>query len=289
MPNKSESNTGSPRKNFEDSDVLRALLIRLHHGGKQAWRTDPEAAELMEHAAKKYAALAKKHGLDPWEAAAAAFEAMRGAATRRADDPWAVVTRAVQITCVAEERGQGLLCSTHQARRPRYSIFHDPERFSDRENPLTDYHRAFTSPDFTADADDDEPGCNSIDEPITDVDSAIADTVQLFVLLGWERCIAQAAVDYATMRLAELPSRQSAYEALRREHRAQAALDLPGSSWTALLRIILGSPDPALASATTGRGVLLRLLIGEPLRMLLMDEDLVLTVSMAAPRKREQP
>ena len=87
------------RERFDDSEALRALLTRLHEAGRGAWRHDPEAAALMEHAASKYAALARKHGLDPWEAASAAFEAMRGAATRRAEDPWAVITRAVQVTC----------------------------------------------------------------------------------------------------------------------------------------------------------------------------------------------
>ena len=71
------------RDRFEDSEALRALLNRLHDAGRDAWRTDPEAAALMRHAAQRYGALAKKHGLDPWEAASAAFEAMRGAATLR--------------------------------------------------------------------------------------------------------------------------------------------------------------------------------------------------------------
>src|SRR5690606_6233874 len=70
------------RNRFEDSEALRALLNRLHAAGRGAWQRDPEAAALMKHAASKYAALARKHGLDPWEAASAAFEAMRGAATR---------------------------------------------------------------------------------------------------------------------------------------------------------------------------------------------------------------
>lgn len=65
-------------------------------------------------------------GLDQWEAASAAFDAMRTPAVRNAEDPWAVITRAVQVTLIAEESGNGLLCSTHQARRPQYSGFHDP-------------------------------------------------------------------------------------------------------------------------------------------------------------------
>ena len=132
-----------PREKFEDPEGLRALLDRLHAAGRGSWRADPEAAALMRHAAEKYAALARKHGLDPWEAAAAAFDAMRTPSVRRAEDPWAMVTRAVQVTCIAEERANGLLCSVHQARRPRYSVFHDAERFSDRENLLIDYHPAF--------------------------------------------------------------------------------------------------------------------------------------------------
>ena len=135
-----------PAEDYHSSEGLRALLNRLHTAGRGAWEHDPAAAELMAFAAEKYAALAHKHHLDPWEAASAAFDVMRTKAARTADDPWAVVTHAVRITWIAEERGQGLLCSTHQARRPRYSVFHDPERLSDRENPLDDHHPAFTSP-----------------------------------------------------------------------------------------------------------------------------------------------
>lgn len=272
------------RDRFEDSEELRALLNRLHQAGRGAWRNDPEAAALMRHAADKYAALAKKHGLDPWEAASAAFEAMRGAATRKADDPWAVVTRAVQVTCIGEERGNGLLCSVHQARRPRYSVFHDAERFSDRENPLADYHPAFQVDPF---ADDDEPEARQA-EPVTTVASAVEDTIAFFCLLGWEPETARAAVEYVTTRLTEAPSRSSAFEGLRRDRQARALLDLPGSSWTTLLRIVLGVPDAALAHTNAGRGVLLRLLIGEPLRALLMDDDLVLAAGLAAPRS-ERP
>ena len=70
----------------------------------------------------------------------AAFDAMRNPSVRRAEDPWAVVTRAVQVTCIS--RAAGLLCSVHQSRRPRYFRFHDVERFSDRGRRLADYHPA---------------------------------------------------------------------------------------------------------------------------------------------------
>jgi len=269
------------RERFDDSEALRALLTRLHEAGRGAWRHDPEAAALMEHAASKYAALARKHGLDPWEAASAAFEAMRGAATRRAEDPWAVITRAVQVTCTAEERGNGLLCSVHQARRPRYSVFHDAERFSDRENPLPDYHPAFRFDPVTDDEPDDE---DPAPERAVNVTAAIEDTIAFLTRVGWEPETARAAVEYVTARLTEASSRASAFEVLRRDRQARALLDLPGASWTALLRAVLGVPDPALAHTNAGRGMLRRLLIGQPLRALLTDDDLVITAGLAAPR-----
>src|SRR5690606_16629705 len=137
---------------------------------------------------------ARKHGLDPWEAASAAFKVMISRAAREARDPWAVITHAVRITCIFEERAQGLLCSVHQARRPHVSAFHDPERFSDRENPLTDYHPAFhiTDPNDDAaetDADgagsDDGGGCGS-NRACTSAESAAEDAIALFTLLGWD-------------------------------------------------------------------------------------------------------
>ena len=277
-----QTDSQDKRGRFEDSEALRALLTRLHEAGQGAWRHDPEAAALMRHAADKYAALARKHGLDPWEAASAAFEAMRGAATRRAEDPWAVVTRAVQVTCIGEERGNGLLCSVHQARRPRYSVFHDAERFSDRENPLPDYHPAFRFDPF-ADTDDDDESDEVVPERAVNVTAAVEDTIALLSWVGWEPTTARAAVEYITGRLAESVSRASAFETLRRDRQARALLDLPGSSWTTLLRIVLGHPDPALSGTSTGRGLLLRLLNGEPLRALLRDDDLVLTAGLAAP------
>lgn len=271
-----------PRERFEDPEGLRALLDRLHAAGRGSWRADPEAAALMRHAAEKYAALARKHGLDPWEAAAAAFDAMRTPSVRRAEDPWAMVTRAVQVTCIAEERANGLLCSVHQARRPRYSVFHDAERFSDRENLLTDYHPAFRVD--PADSDDEDESASG-PEPSTSVVSAVEEAIALLVLLGWEPGVARAGVEYVASRLAESSSRAAAFEMLRRDRHARALLDLPGASWTTLLRALLGAPDPALAHTVAGRGVLLRLLIGEPLRALLLDDELVLSVSLAAPRR----
>ena len=281
MPQHHDHDRRNRRRGFENSERLRAPLTRLNDDGPDAWRSDPEAAALMRHAAQKYAALARKHGLDPWEAATAAFEAMRTAAVRRADDPWAVITRAVQITCIAENRANGLLCSVHQARRPRYSSFHDAERFSDRENPLTDYHPAFRTCPFTDDDDgtDDETELSGS----TGVESAVEDTITLLCWHGWEPEVARAAVECICARLAESVSRAGAYESLRRDRHARALLDIPAPSWYRLLRIILGSPDQHLAGTNAGRGVLLRLLIGDSLRHLIADGELETSIKVAAP------
>jgi hypothetical protein len=281
MPQHHNHRPEDRRRGFENSERLRELLTRLDSDGPSAWRSDPEAAALMQHAAQKYAALARKHGLDPWEAATAAFEVMRTAAVRRADDPWAVITRAVQITCIAENRANGLLCSVHQARRPRYSSFHDAERFSDRENPLTDYHPAFRAGPFTDDEHDRDN--ETEDTGSTGVESAVEDTIALLCWNGWEPEIARASIECITARLAESVSRAGAYESLRRDRHARALLDIPAPSWYRLLRIILGSPDPHLAGTNAGRGVLLRLLIGDSLRHLIADGELETAIKVAAP------
>ena len=190
---------------FRTPEGLRALLERLHDDGKGAWRRDVDVAALMEYTAGRYASLARKHGLDPWEAASAAFDAMRTPAVRNAEDPWAVVTRAVQVTLIAEERGNGLLCSTHQARRPQYSGFHDPERFSDRENPLTDYHEALQ----VAPAGEDE---NESDDEVSGVVRAVEDAIKLLALLDWPEQTARAAIEHICTRLGDAPSRARANE-----------------------------------------------------------------------------
>jgi hypothetical protein len=278
---------GAGDEDYTTGAGLRALLTRLHEEGPGAWRTDPTAARLMRYAADKYAALARKHHLDPWEAVSAAFEVMRTRSAREASDPWAVVTHAVRITCIAEERGQGLLCSTHQARRPHYSMFHDAERLSERENPLDDYHAAFQVTDPHPD-DENETGSEpEASEPAgvrTSASSAVEDAIAFVTVLGWPPQTARAAVEHVCHALARAGSRQSAFEVLRRDQHSRALLDLPGPSWTGLLRVLLGNPAPGVSATSAGRGILLRLLIGESLTALFHDDDLVLTVSLAAPR-----
>ena len=276
-----------PAEDFTTSEGLRALLIRLYEGGEDAWVHDPVARDLMEFAADKYRALARKHKLDTWEAVAAAFDAMQYRSTREANDPWAIITHAVRITCVYEERAQGLLCSVHQARRAHVSAFHDPERFSDRDTALADYHPAFHTTDTHPSAIDTEPRESlGSAQACMSASSAAEDAIAILCLLDWPTDTARASVEHVCGALMKAGTRQSAYEALRRDRHARALLDLPRHSWTALLKALLGNPHPAYAATTTGRGVLLRLLLGETLDLLLRDDDLILALALAAPSSR---
>jgi hypothetical protein len=257
---------------FTSSEGLRALLVRLYQAGPGAWRTDPEAAELMRFTAHRYGALARKFGMEPEDAAVAAFEAMLNDSTRRADDPWAVVTVAVRITLIAEQRAHGLLTSTERARRPQYSVFHDAERLSDRETELTEYH-----PAFRALPPDEEDAAGS-----TGAGRALESTITLLTLLGWDEDTGRGGIEYICSRLLDYGDRAAAYDALRRDKSARALLDLPHTSWIGLLRITLGHPTSV--SANGRRGTLVRLLIGDSVADLLGDDDLVLAVTLAAPR-----
>ena len=272
-------------EDFTTGEGLRALLNRLAEGGEDAWVHDPVARDLMEFAADKYRALARKHKLDTWEAVTAAFDAMQYRSTREANDPWAIITHAVRITCVYEERAQGLLCSVHQARRAHVSAFHDPERFSERDTALTDYHPAFHSTESLPSDLDAEPreGIGSA-QACMSAGSAAEDAIAMLCMLDWPPDAARASVEHVCGALMRAGGRQSAFEALRRDRHARALLDLPHRSWTALLKALLGHPHPAYAATSSGRGVLLRLLLGETLDLLLRDDDLILALALAAPR-----
>jgi hypothetical protein len=271
-------------EDFTTGEGLRALLNRLTEGGEDAWVHDPVARDLMEFAADKYRALARKHKLDTWEAVTAAFDAMQYRSTREANDPWAIITHAVRITCVYEERAQGLLCSVHQARRAHVSAFHDPERFSERDTALADYHPAFHTTDLRPSDLEPEPRDTlGSAQACMSAGSAAEDAIAMLCLLDWPTDTARAAVEHVCGALMKAGTRQSAYETLRRDRHARALLDLPRRSWAALLKALLGNPHPAYVATSSGRGILLRLLLGETLDLLLRDDDLILALALAAP------
>ena len=268
----------STHHGFETPAGLRALLIRLHEAGPGAWCSDREAAELMRYTAERYKPLARRHGLDAWEVASAAFEVMLTVAVRNADNPWAVVTRAVQITCIAEVRAAGLLVSTSKVRHTgRIAGFHDAVRLTDRER-LPEYQ-----PAFTVDPRNDDFAAN--DENESRVSTALAETVRLFASAGWDAMLVAVCVEHVAYRLADLSSRPHAVEVLRRDRTAPKLLGLPPRSWTALLRIVLGHPDPKYADTPAGDGVLLRLLSGDPPDALRGDEMMMNAIRAAHPDK----
>lgn len=130
--NDAAGKTGSASGGYESPEGLRAVLIRLHDAEPGAWRSDREAAELMRYTATKYRPLARKHGLDAWAVASAAFEVMLSPSTRNAGNPWTVVTSGVQITCHAEIRAAGMLTSASKVRHTvRIAGFHDAVRFAE--------------------------------------------------------------------------------------------------------------------------------------------------------------
>lgn len=286
-PTRTSTNTAPMADGAEDfttGEGLRALLNRLAEGGEDAWVHDPVARDLMEFAADKYRALARKHKLDTWEAVTAAFDAMQNRSTREANDPWAIITHAVRITCVYEERAQGLLCSVHQARRAHVSAFHDPERFSEGDTALADYHPAFHTTDLRPSDLEPEPRDSlGSAQACMSAGSAAEDAIAMLCLLDWPTDTARAAVEHICGALMKAGTRQSAYETLRRDRHARALLDLPRRSWAALLRALLGNPHPAYVATSSGRGILLRLLLGETLDLLLRDDDLILALALAAP------
>lgn len=258
---------------------LRLLLVRLHFSGPRTWADDPEACQLMEFAMDKYCALAHKHGLQPSDAAVAAFDVMRTRAARVADDPWAVVTRAVQLSLIYEARAQGLLCSTDQARREALAEYHDAERFSDRDLELADYHPALQ---FKDNLEEIEAPKRADEEEPTNAYMALDTAVDLFVELGWPERAARFALEYICSRAIRSRDRVAAYESLRRDREARACLELDQASWLAVLRAVLGNPNPDYEATAAGRGVLLRLLIGEQVDELFADTALADAIEGAA-------
>lgn len=272
---------------YVTGEGLRHLLIRLRYSGPDAWREDPEAAQLMEFCIRKYGALARKHQVEPEDAAVAAFEVMRTRAARVADDPWAVVTRAVQITLIADERAHGLLTSTARARRASFSAHHDAERFSDRETAICEYHPAFHLPPEQDEVEIVEDHLRPEDrqtEP-TSAFLALDTATSVLTALGWPTNTAASALDYIAARIIESGTRTAAHEMLRRDPHARALFDLSRSSWATLLRVVLGAPGTDHAYTAEGHGLLLRLLIGESVRDLLTDDRLVHAIATSAPPK----
>jgi hypothetical protein len=263
---------------FATSEGLRSVLTRIHDHGPEAWRTDPDAEGLMRFVIDRYRPLAASHHCSPEDAALPAFEAMRTDAVRRAKDPWAVVTRAVQLSLMAEQIGGDLLCSPSRSWRSSMRGWPRVARFCDTMidgievppgSPLYGPLRAATKR-------------TAVDAP-TEALEACDMAVALFVALGWPHGVIRTAVEMVADRLIACGSRPTAHAYLRRDRSALAVLDIDRKCWASLLRLLLGNPSEDARHTTAGRGLLLRFLIGEPLVACLDDELLVAEISAAAP------
>lgn len=266
---------------FATAEGLRLLLLDLAYSGPRAWESSPDAASLMTYTMEKYGALAHKHCLEPSDAAVAAFEVMRARSTRVAEDPWAVVTHAVQLSLIYESRAEGLLCSTGQARKAAGTDCHDAERFSERESEIANYHPVLHVEDDVSHID--EPKQHDIEEEPKNAYFALDETVDLFVALGWAERTARLGLEFIAARLIRTGTRLSAFESLRRDGHGPALLDIDHDAWLTVLRAVLGNQHPDRVHTAEGRGVFLRLLIGERPDELFADEDLADALQSVAP------
>ena len=276
---------------FATAEGLRQVLTRLHDldsAGHWAWRSDPEAERLMSFAIRKYRWLAANHHCEPDDAGYAAFDAMRTRAVRTAEDPWAVVTRAVQVSLIAEERATGLLCSNAQARRHVMGGRHDARRFCEYDNDVLEYHPALRTTALAGSTPQESthPGSVSGQDATPTTPAQAADMIiALFTSLGWPENTVACAVDYVLSRLSESKNRPAAHSLLRRDEIGRASLDLDRSAWSTLLRLVLGAPEPEHRHTVAGHGLLALFLCGYTPVDFLADDALVAEISRTAPRK----
>lgn len=263
------------RKRFDDSAHLRKVLFYLHDKGTDTWRTDPVASELIAHIIDRFASLARKHGLEPEDSGPAAFEAIRQPGICTARDPWGWITKAIATTLRAEQIAQATLCDVDTARQ---GVGADTyvERFSDRETEIWEHDPAFVVTD--------EPDLGESDA--TETWFPDAELIgSLFTDLAWPAKTV-GAISVVMARLAAIGNRPSTYEALRRDRKLIALVGLPRTSWSALLRLLLGSPQDANDITDRGKGILLRLACGESVADLAWDDDLTAEIVAAAPRRQ---
>lgn len=155
---------------------------------------------------------------------------------RDVEDPWAVVTHAVELSLIYDSRAEGLLCSTGQARKTAGLDYHDAERFADRDSEIADYHPAFH---FFAKMADPyaEKGANVDGEP-TNAFFALDKVVEFFVDLGWPPTSARLGMEYIAARLSRCGKPEIAYKSLLREGDGPGFLDIGQDAWIDVLRAV---------------------------------------------------
>lgn len=248
--------TSAAEPAFASPDGLRAVLVRLARRDAGGW-SSPVGTELLRFAQRRYAPLARSWGRPVEDVAAAAFEVMRLASTVRARDPWAVVTRAVELSLAADAHAERMLISPEHARRPDRRPEVMPARTGEHTEALT----------ALAPAPPPEPGA----------DRLVSTCTVVLAVAGWPVDLASDVTWWLADRIADLGSQASALDVLRRDALMPRRFGLTGEQWVTLLYLLIGTPtsgDP---------GLIVRVLVGEPISLLLADAGLLEAAATACP------
>ena len=252
---------------FTTGEGLRELLTELNE--HNAWATSPVAAELMVYATRKYTPIAKAWRREPADAAYEAFVAMRQRTTLRADDPWAVITRAVALGIAAEVHADRNMTSQDKARRPSKRPSEEPMRAGHYEEFFYDVHPHAHSL-YARESNDEDHSA----------DRVIRATCVFLVLTDWPARPVEQAVDYIAHRVTGLSSRDSAAEIVSKERHIAIRLGYSPDEWAALVRLVIGTKT---GKRKTGQyGLFARVLLGDDVADLLRDDDLVETSRRSA-------
>lgn len=244
---------------FTGPEGLRTLLAWLHEAGSQGW-SSPVATRLLRFAQDRYAPLARSWNRPVEDAAAAAFEVMIAGSTLRARDPWAVVTRPVELSLAADAHADRMLISAEHARRPDRRPARVPARTGEHTEALT----ALAQPAPAAPHED----------------RVVATCAVVLAVAGWPVDLAVDVIWWLADRIADLGSQESALDTLRRDNLMPRRFGLTSEQWAALLHALVGVPgSPRL-------GLIVRVLVGEPLVQLLADEELLRAAEAASPAAR---
>ncbi len=263
-----ERETGQSHEyDFTSREGLRDLLTQLTRD--HLWRTHPAARALMEYTEQKYLALARSWHRDPADAVYEAFMAMRTPWVIRADDPWAAITRAVELGIAAEVHAERLLTSTDKARRPEHRPDEYPVRAGHYETFFYHVLAAATPPA----------------SPMVAVERVVRSASVFLVTTGWHPRTIETAVEYICHRLTSLASTQSGIDVLRKDDAMRQRLGYSQHDWSGLLRLLLGPRSKKTVTGTDPArlGIFARLLLGDRTEDLLADRAL-----KAASRKYTQ-
>ena len=272
---------GRDLPSFAYPQGLRRLLVAILTAGPDGWSEHAEVPALLRFCELKYTLMARRYGQDPGDAVTAAFDVLRLPSTLDADDPWGVVTRAVQRTLQAADRADRLLCSIDHARRLMSSDDHDAARFSELSDDavpaVVDRLAGENSDELAAESPRSWMGGTSARETISDRDVRIG-MITVRTLLswsGWPPEDARVALEYVCHRLRESGNAGAAYDSLRRDLTPLHLLDVDHRSWARLCRILLGDVGDD--------GLLRRAMLGARPVDLLADARLLSALALTAP------